>query len=417
MIRMKELLFNPSDPGEKRFTFGAHRSCSPEETLGRFGSAMIRCGVTRLAQITGLDTIGIPVYAAVRPLSRSLVVSLGKGLNPSSAKASALMESIETWHAENLENPLVSGTAAMLQARGMNVVQPELMTATRAGAGIGSNRTHLWLEGYDLVAEDSVWVPAEVVSMDFTSNAAFDGESGLLRSSNGLASGNTVLEAVIHGLYEVVERDAETLWRLSADFRRVDLETVADPACSSLLRRFAEAGVHAAFWDITSDAGVPAYGCVLLEDPSVQGWRPLGVHDGFGCHLSPQVAFVRAGTEAAQTRLTYISGSRDDLGRRELAEARNPALVQKAWDEIAGIPCTSRFPASVPALDVTLTDDLATILSLLRASGLTSVIVVNLTRDDLRIPVVKVIIPGLEGPFGVSRPGRRAAEVLVTGQW
>ena len=63
-------------------------------------------GITRLADVTGLDRIGVPVFQAIRPLSRSVSVSQGKGLDPDAARASALMEAVETWHAERIDRPL-----------------------------------------------------------------------------------------------------------------------------------------------------------------------------------------------------------------------------------------------------------------------------------------------------------------------
>src|SRR5437764_407034 len=91
---------------QKGFTAGTHRVVSPSETLERFMGKKESMGITRLCNITHLDNIGIPVVIAVRPASRSLSVSQGKGLTLEAAKASALMESIETYHAERIELPL-----------------------------------------------------------------------------------------------------------------------------------------------------------------------------------------------------------------------------------------------------------------------------------------------------------------------
>ena len=63
---------------------------------------MGRMGITRLANITGLDRIGIPVAIAVRPNSRSVSVSQGKGYDLPQAMASALMEACEGFHAEEI---------------------------------------------------------------------------------------------------------------------------------------------------------------------------------------------------------------------------------------------------------------------------------------------------------------------------
>ena len=76
-----------------------------------------------------------------------------------------------------------------------------------------------------------VWVPFELVSADYTLPLP-PGSGCFQASTNGLASGNHPLEAVCHGLCEVMERDASTLWRLSGDGRdrrALDPSTVTDP--------------------------------------------------------------------------------------------------------------------------------------------------------------------------------------------
>jgi ribosomal protein S12 methylthiotransferase accessory factor len=65
-------------------------------------------GITRVAAITRLDRIGLPVVQVTRPLSLSNVVSQGKGLTPGEAITSALMESLETWAAERVQGAVFS---------------------------------------------------------------------------------------------------------------------------------------------------------------------------------------------------------------------------------------------------------------------------------------------------------------------
>ena len=72
----------------------------PEETLARLVPHLGRMGITRVANVTGLDRVGVPVVTAVRPNARSLAVSQGKGLTLAAAKVSAIMEAAELYHAE-----------------------------------------------------------------------------------------------------------------------------------------------------------------------------------------------------------------------------------------------------------------------------------------------------------------------------
>src|SRR5258708_21974963 len=90
----------------KKFRQETHRTTSPSETVAHVKTLMPRLGITRIANLTGLDRIGVPVVAVYRPNSRSVAVSQGKGLNLPAAQASGLMESVETYHAENIAHPL-----------------------------------------------------------------------------------------------------------------------------------------------------------------------------------------------------------------------------------------------------------------------------------------------------------------------
>jgi YcaO-like protein with predicted kinase domain len=375
----------------KRYVAGTHRTCAPRDTLARARALMPALGITRLANLTGLDCVGVPVFSAIRPNGRSLSTSQGKGLDEDAAAASALMESIETWHAENIALPRVRSSYRELRKRRSAV---DIRTLPRARPGRPSlDAPHDWVEGFDIARETAVWVPLEAVTLDCVfprgHQPVFD------VSSNGLASGNHLLEAISHGLCEVIERDAEARWRLTRGQRRLDLDTVDDPGCRTLLARLAAAGVHATVWDITSDAGVPAYGCSIMEDPREPAWRALGLYQGFGCHPSPAVALARALCEAVQTRLTYIAGSRDDFFPFDYARATDEELLIEIWDEVTAPAAESLDFADAPRLETpTFEDDVRMLLDRLAATGSGQVVVVDLSRPEFAIPVVKVLVPG-----------------------
>src|SRR5687768_10462419 len=100
---------------------GTHRAATLDQTWRRFGPVARKAGITRIADLTGLDTLGVPVFAAVRPLGKSLSTQQGKGVSPDAARVSALMESLETFSAEHIEAPVVRGSYRTLQ-RKRNVV-------------------------------------------------------------------------------------------------------------------------------------------------------------------------------------------------------------------------------------------------------------------------------------------------------
>lgn len=110
---------------QKRFFLGTHRSARPEQTLDSIKDIIAGVGIVRVANLTGLDRLGVPVYTAIRPRSRSNSASFGKGVSPAASLVGALMESIENHFAEAVyfEHTLRDGSAN-------DVPGTDLLTAT-----------------------------------------------------------------------------------------------------------------------------------------------------------------------------------------------------------------------------------------------------------------------------------------------
>ena len=221
---------------------------------------MARAGITRVATVTGLDTIGIPVVAVYRPNSRSLAVFQGKGLDLDAARASGVMEAIESYHAEHVTAPLrlASWNELQTSATVVNVsALPRLSVST-----FHPDRQTLWIEGRDLATDAPTWLPYEMVHSNFSLPLP-TGSGSFVMSSNGLASGNHPLEATSHAICELVERDANALWSAGGGAARhdlrLDLRTVDDDDCQQILERLRRAGVAVAVWNTTSDVGLAAF--------------------------------------------------------------------------------------------------------------------------------------------------------------
>lgn len=369
-----------------RLRDGTHRAAPLAATWRRFAPAARRAGITRIAELTGLDTIGIPVFAAIRPMGRSLSTQQGKGTSALAAKVSALMESLETWSAEHLALPVVRGSWRALRGRAVDV-----RALSRPRGRLDRDARWRWVEGWDLAGNRAVLVPEQAVTLDTTFRAPpiFD------ISSNGLASGNSLVEAIVHGLCEVIERDAEAAWRRAGGDRRIVLDSIADPACRALIDRITAAGARVFVWDVGGDrhpeaTGIPVIGAAIMEDPSEPAWRTLGFYQGFGAHWLPEIAIARAVTEAAQTRLTYIAGARDDFFPFDYERATDPALLAALWQRF-GAPCDE--PVVFDDLPRMTARSLGDALDQLVATQ-RQVIAVDLTHPELGVPVVKVIVPG-----------------------
>jgi len=404
-----------TDNGIKAYTRGTHRVNSPEITMDRVSPLLPVMGITRIANVTGLDHIGLPVVMVVRPNARSVDVSQGKGLTLAGAKASGVMEAIEGYHAEHIILPLKYATWEELRYT-HPVADPETLPMTRDSL-FHPDFPILWIEARDLLTHEPAWIPYELVSLNFTLPTPA-GAGCFVSSSNGLASGNHWLEAVSHGICEVVERDAVTLWSLKQldqqQSVRVNPDSIDDPECLAVLALFQQAGLSVGVWDVTSDVSLPVFVC-LVSDRERNALRPLPSGFCYGCHPSREVALLRALTECAQSRLTLISGARDDLSWHNYEAEANCETWEKQ-QQILNATAGTRRLKDVPTLaGDTLLDDVQHEIACLEHAGFTQIYVVDLTRDEFNLPVVRVVIPGLESKIGGKnyRPGKRAQEIIA----
>jgi ribosomal protein S12 methylthiotransferase accessory factor len=368
-----------------------YRARSTRGTIAAVDRLRADLGITRLADITGLDRIGVPVFQAIRPDSRSVSVSLGKGLDADAARASALMEAAELAHAEAVDLPTITASTAALPSD----ENPRTLNDWPRMRRRLSRHTPLdWIRARDLVRGDTVWVPRELVRMDCLDTRCADARH-FVRTSNGLASGNGQADAIVAALCEVIERDALALWEATPRRRRrrLVLESVTDARCRTLVRRLAARKIALSVWDTTSDVGVPC--CVAsIADRADARHALAGTFWGAGCHLDRGVAFVRAVTEAAQSRLTLIAGARDDL---ELADygGESDAItdVVGLWEEARagrrfGEICSLRATSASGAV--------AVLVAQLRGAGFDRIFIVDLSKPGRAIAVVRAIVPGLE---------------------
>lgn len=399
-------------PTPKAFRHGTDRTLEPRQTLAKLTPFLDDFGITRVADVTGMDCIGIPTVMVVRPNSRSISVSQGKGIDLVTAKVSGIMESIEQFHAERIHLPLLLGSYAEVGALG------QMAEVERMGAFVRAfNRSQriLWISGKDFVSGAATWVPFETVHLDLRLPLP-PGSGYFLSGSNGLASGNHPLEAISHGLCELIERDALSLFlqsdaRYQTD-RRLNIETVDDAACRELLDIYARANIDVAVWDITSDLDIPCFLCWILEkNPDV--FRPVGLAQGAGCHPSRAIALSRALTEAAQSRVTRIVGSRDDIQPQHLTELRSADQVQVYRNQMANTGRDARHFQSAPSHTFeTFEEDVSLLVERIQAAGVRQVIGVDLSRAEYPVHVWRMLAPGMEGPAYMPgyRPGKRAAE-------
>ena len=371
-------------------------------------------GITRVASVTGLDVLGVPVWMAVRPLARSLTVSQGKGISDALAYISAVMESIEMHHAEHWEatGPEVALGEAFQDERFASPASLSL----RSDAKVTNETKVAWVEGHDLVSGKSVYLPRELLDLDFRMKRG--AKPIFLSSSNGLASGNTRTEAVVHGLCEVIERDQSCLWQIEQSLagdpkaRMVKLETIEDPICQQQLELCRRANLDVWVWYCTYDIDVPVFACTIADRGNATYYPQRA--SGYGCHPVATVALSRAITEAIQSRLTHISGVRDDVTweryRNDIACTDRSNLI--AFEKMAKMqPALSFAEIPVAPPPVSLEAMLEKMLAQLAAVDLTQAIVVDLPSTLEDFAFVFVCVPGLE--FAANKPNYTPGERML----
>ncbi|MGB2716711.1 MAG: YcaO-like family protein [Vicinamibacterales bacterium] len=403
------------DAGRKRLFDGTHRSRPVEETLALVAPVLDRFGITRVADITGLDAVGIPVFAAYRPNSRSLAVSQGKGITRAAARVSAVMEAVENCHAEYARCLCRIESYSEL-SRHEHVAPPDRLPL-RLDTRFSTTRPIPWTRGFDIAREQDSWVPYELVHMNATVPRV-PGSGCFCSGSNGLASGNGVAEAMVHALCEVIERDAISLWQAEGPTRwartTLDIRTVDDPVCCGLLEKFEAASCGVTVWDVASDAGVPVFYVAVFDDGG-HLLRPLPAAYGSGCHPDRRIALSRALTEAAQSRLTVISGARDDLSRERYSQFLSPQALTFRERVLRRKIGESKPFGDVPTvLHSRFNEDIEFLVRRLQSIGCDSVIVVDLSEPNGIASVVRVIVPGMEPPAQspAAKPGARLRRQL-----
>jgi len=355
---------------------GTIRDKSAEESLAQIAPLLKNpFGITRLADITALDDIGIPTFVSYRPNGKTLSCSQGKGLSPELAKISALMESIEIWHSEECRPADLTGSYQQLrQAYPLYPITQERSLVRPKDVEHFSLE---WIEGRHLVHDQTYYIPRPLALLDYRYEAP---EKALFfTNSNGLASGNTREEALCHALFELIERYAISS-SPNVHAQQMALDALGCDTCQNLVDTVQSKGYHLEVYRIDYSLPIPVFSAYLSHPASL---RQVGVAAGWGCHLSPSIALLRAVTEAAQSRLTYISGARDDIDKQR-GKVHNDYQSQVEM-VIPSLPAYS-LPSTMGAM-------LEQIKQLLVAGGYFDMFYVDLSKEELGIPVVKAFIP------------------------
>jgi ribosomal protein S12 methylthiotransferase accessory factor len=363
-------------------------------------------GITRLARQTGLDRLGIPVYAAIRPNSATIATHHGKGLDELSAQISAVMEAAEYAVAEAPETPQL--VLSLSAARSMDFEVLDFTNLLPHGTQLDEHRPIRWVEGVELGTGVTVLVPFDAVVL----GAEPQDFPGIAQSTNGVGAGTSISGALLHALCESIERDAVALWAFKSDksarASAVSPAAFDDAEVDALDFLVAEAGFRLRLYDQTSNSGLPVIYAVL--SPADGADKHFDATTGASCHPVPAIAARRAIIEAAQTRITNIAGARDDIIAGEYDQTLGRSIAVLTEDG----PADRLAPVGL-ARGAGTDQQISHLRAGLARAGLDRIVVVPMGGARYGIEVVRVFVPGLEDRLTNRnwRPGKRAAAAML----
>lgn len=374
------------------------RSRSAEDSLLLARPLAHERGVSRVVDTTWLDRLGIPVYAAIRPnaAKNSLNVHAGKGFTHAEAKIGAYMEAIEFSFAEpgrNRVTPHLATPVAILDSFDNRIQFPDFCPSQHSTVEVRADDAIAVVEADELLSlHRQVLVPAELVLYPYT------GPGLRLYGSNmnGLASGNTVEEATVHALAEVMERHVDSFLKLGAASYWVDPATLP-PRLRAMVDRFESAGMAFHLRYAPNEFGLAHLSGFVLEDSD----SPAAMASGMGFHCNSDIAAVRAIAEAAQSRLTTIHGGRDDLVAlhllfNQLGPEREQAVKAQMRQSVADRTHSIAF-GEIPDMRAgTIEAARGALTAGLQRAGLHHMARVVLTDEQCPFQVVRIIVPGAE---------------------
>lgn len=375
---------------------GTHRVIAPKRTIEINQDKLKTAGITRIADITDLDRIGLPIYTAIRPTAEEGAISIygGKGISKDHAKASAMMEGFERYSAEMQDSDdTITATLDEIGQYG-NFIDPKSLNLPKdiEKKDIG-NLNLEWSKSQDIISGNEYYIPTNAVFHPYTHDNSV--QSLFKSNTNGLASGNILEEAILHGMLEVIERDAWSIFELThKNYAQIDTESIESEIILDIIDRFESEGIKIKLMDFTADIKIPTI-AASADDTVTKDAGLLTL--GMGTHLDPEVAVLRALTEVAQSRATQINGAREDTVRADFAREAgyermkriNRFYFKEEDEQIKLSDIENKSTSSI-------TKDIEIVKDELIANDIERILYVDLTRPELDVSVVRVVIPETE---------------------
>lgn len=371
------------------------RSLAPETTLLYAKQLAATAGISEVTDITDLDILGVPVFVSVRPQARGESVTFGKGLRRIDAEVGAYMEALEFYFAEpgigSVSTRWGSARDVAGQERADDAILDFVPLLQRE---VDLDSSLLLASVRDLENGVECAIPAELIYYP----APDVGQSIFGSSTNGLASGNSLLEATVQALLELIERDIWSFEFIRGASKLVDVGSLPDDV-REIVERAERNGLQLKVRTIPNDFGIPFFAAFVfdLNNPSRKTFN-----GGWACDPDRNRALVRAVTEAAQSRLAFIEG------RRKVPTSRTAGFAMDAQEREAKLVRQHMLGVSDPQQQVSLTDipghvvagtlqqKLDLVIERLRLVVQAPIYRVVFTQPESPLQVVRVVVPLLE---------------------
>jgi oxazoline/thiazoline synthase len=419
---------------KKRFTAdGGHRVAPPKQTVEKYKHHIspITGAVTHLVRVSSDEDRFMHVYAANHDQASKIdsfetlrqglrTNSSGKGMTDAQAKASGLCEALERYSG-NFHGDEIRERASYQRLGGSAVHPNECLLFSeeqyrrrgewnarcsehnRVPDPLDAETEIEWTPVWSLTAQEFKYLPTGYCyySYPWSHGARYCGAD-----SNGNAAGNTLEEAILQGFLELVERDSVCLWWYNRVRRpAVDLDSFDEPYIQELRKRYRELNRDVWALDLTSDLRIPVFAAVTRRMDRAEE----GIMLGFGAHFDPRIGILRALTELNQSIASEgaLDGS-DEYSSHEDQEYRHWARSATLANQPYLVPDGSTprpYPDYGPTWSEDLREDVLRCQEIVERHGM-EMLVLDQTRPDIGLPVVKVIVPGLRHFWRRLGPGR-----------
>jgi len=375
------------------------RSLPPETTLLNARQWAATAGISEVTDITEFDVLGVPVFVSVRPQARGEAFTFGKGLRPVDAEVGAYMEALEFYFAEPGIGDVSTHWGSARDVAGHERADDAILDfVPLLQREVDLDGPLLLASVQDLESGAERAIPAELIYYP----APDVGQSLFGSSTNGLASGNSVLEATIQALLELIERDIWSFEFVRNASKLVEAASLPDEV-REIVGRAEQNGLQLKVRTIHNDYGIPFFAAFVfdLNNPSRKTFN-----GGWACDLDRDRAVLRAVTEAAQSRVAFIHGGRKAPTTPQDQDA------ERVRRHMLGVsdPQQQVLLTDIPDLAVagTLPQKLDALIAILRRVVQEPIYRVVFTPPDLPLQVVRVVVPLMENLKEIRvRVGRR----------